>query len=338
MPKKRMAVLAPDIKSNPFWWEAAPRPEVPGIEMPNRADVIVIGSGYTGLSAALTLARAGRSVLVLEAEDVGFGASTRTGGLTGDLLKPGFLKFCELYGASRAADLWREGRASLDFTQNLIDSEGIACELTKPGRFTGAWKAAHYEDLARELEAIRSIIEIDAEMIPKPEQRACIGSDLYHGGRLIRHHVAVHPALFHQGLLERVMAEGVSIMAHTPATGIDRNGNGFVVKTPHKTVTGGNVLVATNGYTGSATLKIRRFVVPINSHMIATEPLSPEIMDRLMPGRCIFSDTKKVAHYFRSSPDGTRILFGGARGRTGSPSKRQHGSPLPRHDKGVSGT
>ena len=87
--KKRIAVIAPGITSNPYWWEDVPRPVLPDIEIPKRSDVVIVGSGYTGLSAALTLAKAGRSVLILEAEDVGFGASTRTGGLMGDLMKPG---------------------------------------------------------------------------------------------------------------------------------------------------------------------------------------------------------------------------------------------------------
>ena len=309
-----MAVLAPDITSNPYWWDAAPRPILPDVEMPKRVDVVVVGSGYTGLSAALTLAKAGLSVIILEAEDVGFGASTRTGGLMGDLMKPGYLKMCKQYGESRAAAIWREGRASIEFTLNLIESEGIKCDLQKVGRFTGAWRPQHYEDLARDLDALRKAIDIDAEMVPKAEQHKHIGSDLYHGGRFIRHHAAVHSALFHQGLLERAMALGVLIKAHTPATGIARNGGDFSVKTPNATVDARAVLVATNGYTGTATRKIKRFVVPINSHMIATEPLSPDIIDRVTPERRIFSDTKKVAHYFRSSPDGTRILVGGRAG------------------------
>ncbi len=311
---KKIAVIAPGITSKPYWWEAVPRPVLPDIEMPKRSDVVIVGSGYTGLSAALTLAKAGRSVLILEAEDVGFGASTRTGGLMGDLMKPGFLNMCKRYGESRAAALWREGRASFQFTLNLIESERITCELQKVGRFTGAWRPGHYEDLARELEALGKIIDIDAAMIPKAEQHRQIGSDLYHGGRLIRSHAAVHSALFHQGLLERATALGVLIKARTPAFGIVRNKNDFKIKTPNGEVTAGTVLIATNGYTGRATSKLKRFVVPINSHMIATEPLAPDLMDRLTPARRIFSDTKKVAHYFRSSPDGTRILFGGRAG------------------------
>ena len=312
--KKKIAVLAPNITSDPYWWEAAPRPTLPDIEMPERVDVVVVGSGYTGLSAALTLARAGRSVLVLDAEDVGFGASSRSGGLTGDIMKPGFLKLCKQFGESHAIALWRESRAALDFTYTQIESEGIECELQKVGRFTGAWTPGHYEDLARDVEAIRKVIDFDAEMVPKAEQHAYIGSDLYHGGRLVRHHAGIHPALFHQGLLELALALGVSVKAHTPATGIQRNGNDFAVKTPSGKVIAGSVLIATNGYTDRAARKLKRFVVPINSHMIATEPLAPDIMDRLMPGRLILSNTKKVANYFRSSPDGHRILFGGRAG------------------------
>ena len=312
--KKKIAVLAPNITSDPYWWEAAPRPTLPDIEMPERVDVVVVGSGYTGLSAALTLARAGRSVLVLDAEDVGFGASSRSGGLTGDIMKPGFHKLCKQFGESHAVAMWRESRTALDFTYSLIESQGIECELQKVGRFTGAWTPGHYEDLARDVEAIRKVIDFDAEMVPKAEQHAYIGSDLYHGGRLLHHCAGVHPALFHQGLLERAMALGVCVKARTPAIGIESKGDDFAVNTLHDTVVADTVLIATNGYTGRVTRKLRRFVVPINSHMIATEPLAPDVMDRLMPERRTFSDTKKVAHYFRSSPDGTRILFGGRAG------------------------
>ncbi|MBV9521742.1 MAG: FAD-binding oxidoreductase, partial [Alphaproteobacteria bacterium] len=142
-------LFAPDFKETPFWWEGAPRPRLPEPAPPARADVVVIGSGYTGLAAALQLARGGRDTLVLDAEDAGWGCSTRNGGQVSTSLKPDFDALAARHGAERAFAIVKEGQNALAFIAELIASEGIACDWERAGRFVGAHNTAQYEALGR---------------------------------------------------------------------------------------------------------------------------------------------------------------------------------------------
>ncbi len=308
-----LAVTA-DTKLEPYWWEAAPRPEIAPRDVPAppaKVDVAVVGSGYSGLSAALTLIRAGRSVVVLESGAPGEGASSRNGGMCGGAFKISLSRMIARMGRAAAVAIWRDGQRALDYTAELIEREGIACHFARVGRFAGAHSPGAYEAMAREIELLRREIGIEADMIPRAEQHAEIGSDAYFGGRVFHRDGGLHPALYHQGLLERAEAAGVAVRAHTPVTGIARESGGFAVATPRGAIAARDVIVATNGYTGRVTPALRRRLVPVGSFMIATEPLAPETMARLMPKGRMLTDSKRVLYYFRPSPDGARILFGG---------------------------
>jgi glycine/D-amino acid oxidase-like deaminating enzyme len=139
------AMFADDVKFEPYWWEEAPRPALAERPLPERAEVAIVGSGYTGLSAALTLVRAGREVVVLEAGEAGMGASSRNGGMCGDSLKIDFGTLRRRHGHARAAALVREGQAALEYIAQLIESEQIECAFRRTGRFTGAHKPGRYE-------------------------------------------------------------------------------------------------------------------------------------------------------------------------------------------------
>ena len=271
----------------------------------------VVGSGYTGLSAALTLARADRGVVVFEADAVGFGASSRNGGMCGDMLKLGFEKLARRFGRGRATALIREAQAALDELADFIENEGIACEFRRTGRFTGAHKPGRYEKLGREADILRKEFGIEAHMVPRAEQHGEIGSDLYHGGRVMPHHGGLHPGLYHQGLLDRALRAGVTVLGHTPVTDIADEGGRFAVATPRGRLEARDVLVASNGYTGAALPEFRRRVIPITSSIIATEPLNRELMARLMPKGRMITDSRINLCYYRPSPDGARLLFGG---------------------------
>ena len=138
-----------------------------------------------------------------------------------------------------------------------------------------------------------------------------MGTDTYFGGVVFEKHASLDPGRYHQGLLDRALGAGVQIVAHCPVTEVDKNGPGFEVKSPKGTVRARDVIVATNGYTSAITPWQRRRVIPIGSYIIATEPLAPQVAERLMPRDRAYSDSRKVVHYYRLSPDGTRILFGG---------------------------
>ncbi|MGE0718758.1 MAG: NAD(P)/FAD-dependent oxidoreductase [Alphaproteobacteria bacterium] len=303
--------LSDDVKLTPYWWERVARPDLPRGDLPAKVDVLVIGSGYTGLNAALQTARGGRETLIVDAEDAGFGCSTRNGGQISTSIKPGRDALARRHGPALTQRLVDEGWNSLAWVEELVRTEAIDCDYRKVGRFHAAHNPAQYEALARRLADQPRERAAGSFMVPRAEQRSEIGSDAYFGGAVYAHHASVDPARLHQGLLERVMAAGVRVEPHCPATGIERQGNGFRVATARGTVAARDVVVATNGYTGKLTPWLRRRVIPIGSYVIATEALPRETIAKLIPGDRVVSDTRKVVYYYRASPDGRRIVFGG---------------------------
>ncbi len=299
------------MQDTPYWWEHAPPTEAPSSALPARTDVAVIGAGYTGLSAALTLARAGRSVVVLDAGLPGIGASSRNGGMLGDWLRPSFDTLLRRFGKQRAAALIAEAREAFEFLGQFIAAERIDCNFALTGGFSGAATARQYEALARETEVLSRCIGSEADMVPKSEVRNEIGTDLYHGGRVMHRRGGLHPARYHAGLLERVRGAGATVIGDCPVSTLERNGAGFRLTTPGASLDARNVVVATNGYTGPVTPALRRRVIPVTSYMIATAPLSPNLMATLMPRGRMLTDSNRLLCYFRPSPDNSRILFGG---------------------------
>jgi glycine/D-amino acid oxidase-like deaminating enzyme len=303
--------LMDDTKLAPYWWDEVPRPGIAEAPLPATVDVAVIGAGYTGLHAALQTARGQRLTLVLDAEEAGWGCSTRNGGQVSTSIKPSYDLLAHRHGAQRAFDILKDGQRSLAWIGEFIRTEGIACDFGAVGRFHAAHNAAQYEALAARVKNQPKGLEVEAHMVPRAEQRTELGSDVYWGGAVYSQHCSVHPARYHQGLLERALAAGVQVAPRCPVSGIQRQGKLFSVRTGRGTVLARDVVVATNGYTGRATPWLRRRVIPIGSYMIATEELPPGLMDRLIPKNRIVSDTRKVVYYYRASPDRKRILFGG---------------------------
>jgi glycine/D-amino acid oxidase-like deaminating enzyme len=304
-------VFAPDCKQTPYWWDEVPRPAIATPALPEKADVVVIGSGYTGLHAALQTARGGRMTLVLDAEEAGFGCSTRNGGQISISIKPSYEELATRHGAEKAFAIVKEGHASLAWVGQFVAEERIGCDFHRAGRFHAAHNPAQYEALGRRLASQPKGLEVEAHLVPRSEQHRELGTDAYFGGAVYSQHAAIDPARYHQGLLERVLAAGAAVHPQTPATGIEKLDGGFLVRTPRGTIRTRDVVVATNAYTGRLTPWLRRRVIPIGSYMIATEPLAETVMARLMPRRRIVSDTRKVVYYYRASPDGRRVLFGG---------------------------
>ena len=304
-------LFTPDSKQTPYWWDRVPRPALPQAALPARVDVLVIGSGYTGLSAALQTVRGGRSTLVLDAEDAGWGCSTRNGGQISTSIKPGYAELARRHGPETAFGIIREGQNSLAWVADFVAAEKIDADFGVVGRFHAAHSPSHYDALARQLASQHKGLEVEAHMVPRAEQHSELGTDAYFGGAVFARHASIDPARFHQGMLDRALAAGAQVAPHCAATAIRRDGAGFQVQTARGQVAARNVIVATNGYTSGLTPWLHRRAIPIGSYVIATEPLAPEVMARLMPRKRIVSDTRKVDYYYRASPDGRRILFGG---------------------------
>jgi glycine/D-amino acid oxidase-like deaminating enzyme len=305
------SLFAADYKGEPYWWAAAPRPPDSLVPQPANCDVAIVGSGYTGLAAALELARGGRHVVVLDAEDAGWGCSTRNGGQISTSIKPSFSELKARHGEVAALGIRREGLNALEWIGDFISRERIDCDFQKVGRFHAAHNAAAYESLGRSAADQPKELKIECHLIPRAQQRTEIGSDLYHGGLLYPTHASLHPGKFHQGLLDRVRQAGAVVLTHCPVEGVDRDGGGFRVRTPRGAMQAREVIIATNGYTSGLTPALRRRVIPIGSYIIATEPLAAGLARRLIPNNRVVSDTRNVIFYYRLSEDGQRMLFGG---------------------------
>ena len=304
-------LFAPGFKTEPYWWERTPRPELPDETPPQTVDVAIVGSGYTGLSAALQTARAGRETVLFDAEAAGWGCSARNGGQIGDSVKSSYDELVSSFGKERAFAIVKEVQTALAWTGDFIREEGIDCDFKVCGRFHAAHQPAAYEMLAKKIANQPKGLEVEAHMVPASEQRRELGTDAYHGGVVYPHHASVDPARYHQALLERAQTAGARVFPFCPVTAIARDGEGFRLTTAKGQVAARQVLVATNGYTGGLTPWQQRRVIPIGSYMIATEPLEDGLIDRLFPTDRVVSDSRRLVYYYRASPDRSRVLFGG---------------------------
>lgn len=300
------------VKSMPYWWEAAPRRQFAAIELPKSVDVAVIGAGYTGLCAALTLARSGASVVIFEAGILGCGASTLNGGMLGPSFhKLGVAGLKNKFGPERANAILGESIGFVDYLDDFLTTEGIEADFVRTGRFRGALKPAHFDAMARELEILQQAIGIEGEMVAKADLAQETGSKLFCGGVIYHRDARLHPAKYHDGLVHRVRQAGATIAPQTAVTGLEKNTAGYIVRTARGEIRASQIAVCTNGYTGAVTQDLRRRILPIRSAMIATEPIDPGLMKLLMPNGRVYGDSRRLIAYYRPSPDGTRILFGG---------------------------
>ena len=275
------------------------------------SDAVVVGAGYTGLSAALTLARAGRTVQVFDRLRPGEGASTRNGGIVSGNLRFSFSKGIELFGLEGIKALYREGQQAREDLRRFLEAEGIDCDFKLAGRFTAAMRPAHYEAQAREIDFLNKYLDIGAYAVPKADQHSEVGSDHYCGG-IVRPDIGtVHPAKYHAGLLRSALSAGAAIHGQTAVLGIERQNGGFTVRTARGDVKTRDVIVGTNGYTDEGNSWLQRRLVPVTSRIVATEPLSPNLMKHLIPKGRSVAETRKLYRYYRPSPDGTRLLLGG---------------------------
>ncbi|GGG09244.1 hypothetical protein GCM10010924_42720 [Rhizobium wenxiniae] len=177
--------------------------------------------------------------------------------------------------------------------------------------FRGAVTPRAYDAIGAQLERIRKVMPCDAHLVPRAEQHGEIGTDFYHGGLAIPGYAGLHPARYVAGLAQAAERAGVTIIGGIRVTAIERQAAGFRVSAGRKQIQAKQVLLATNGYNGSLYPFLQRRIIPIRSAIIATEPLPSAVMSRLMPKRRMLAGSQRVVTYFRPSPDGTRIVFGG---------------------------
>lgn len=300
-----------NIPNTPYWWQSREtgRPE-DAASVNGSYDVAVIGSGYTGLSAAYRLASGGLSVLVIDAEDLGFGASTRNGGMVSGTLKLSHKELCAAYDRDTANALFQEAQDSVLFLERSIAEKGIACDYQRMGMYFAAYAPKHYDALAHEAEELAAL-GVETQMVPQGAQRGELASDIYYGGRTTVMAGGLHPAKYHAGLVAACRAVGVGFRSRCRVQRTARQGGAYVLSTDRGSVRTDQVIVATNAYTDPGMPWFRRRVIPIGSYIIATEQMDPAELRALIPAARMIQDTKRNLFYYRLSPDGTRMIFGG---------------------------
>lgn len=303
-------MFAPDFKAEPFWLDGSKPKPVASEPLPRHADVLVIGSGYTGLNAALQTARGGRATIVLEAGDPGRGCSTRNGGMISSSIKPDLARLTRRFGPERAEAIRAEGRRSLDWIDRFVTSEAIECDFRRSGRFHGAHSPKAFERLQHLADAERRE-GIACDVVSRDHQHGELGTDFYHGGLIYPDHATLHPANYQKGLLDRAMDAGVRLHPHCAARAIRSDGDQVEIETEKGVLRARDVVVATNGYTSRLTPWLRRRIIPIGSYVIATEPLPDGMVDRLFPTRRPVTDSRRVVFYYGPSPDRRCLIFGG---------------------------
>ncbi len=306
------AILAPGFIERPFWWDAAP-PTLRATEIPGQADVAIIGGGIAGLSTALELARGGVRPVVLDREPIGWGASSRNGGALSGAAALGRsnTRLQQAVDPAILAAMVEEAEHSFDAFEQLVEREGIDCDYRRTGRFIGAHAPAAMRTLERRAALLNASGTDEARLVPRAEIAAELATQRYHGGLVVRRAGSLHPGKYVQELARVAAAAGASLHGGVAVEGYAPQGSGFRVRTSAGDITAGALMVATNGYTGGITPWQQRRVVPVASYMIATEILGADRVARLLPKLRVYGDTKKVLYYFRPSPAGDRILFGG---------------------------
>ena len=295
----------------PSWYAAtAPiRPPRPAARGTLRADVCIVGAGYTGLSAALHLRRAGLDVIVLEAHRAGWGASGRNGGQCASGQRREQDELEAHFGKDVALRLWQFGEEAKALVRELVARHAIECELS-PGvlhafhrqRFV-AHGRAYVEKLASEYAYPH------ARFLDRDEMRATVASPGYFGGVLDTDAFHLHPLKYVLGLAAAAEAGGAKIFEGTRVTSVSA-GDPATVLTADATVSARHVLYACNGYLGGLQGAISARVMPINNFIVATEPLGQAGARALIANNAAVADSRHVINYFRLTPD-HRLLFGG---------------------------
>jgi glycine/D-amino acid oxidase-like deaminating enzyme len=300
------------MKLASYWLETA-TPFAGAAQGPveGKVDVAVIGGGFTGLSAALALARRGASVVVLEAGRVAAGASGRNGGHVNNGTSHDYAALAEKLGADHARALYRAFDAAVDTVERIVREEQIQCDFRRAGKIKLAAKPAHYEKIARSFEILHRDCDPETDLIPRERIREEIGSDAFHGGLLYRKAAMMHMGRFGAGLADAATRAGARIFEGAPVTALERRaGYAHKVTTPRGSIEAAQVLVATGPSREGPFAWFRRRIVPVGSFIVVTQKLTPAQLDSIMPTRRTATTTKYIGNYFRISPD-DRLIWGG---------------------------
>jgi glycine/D-amino acid oxidase-like deaminating enzyme len=282
--------------------------------LPQRADVAVIGAGYTGLSAARSLAKRGAKVAVLESESIGWGASSRNGGMVLSGMKLGVNKLISMYGRELTKRMYATSLATIDCVEQIVREEEIECDFSRSGHLEVACKQKHFDDYARQVEVIAREFGHQLRVVQRQELGEEIGSDIYYGGMVDEVSAGLNPARYVAGLGRAAMKAGAEVFERTRVEKIERESQkgeaGWKIVTSRGPLWAREVFVGTSGYTGNATPALQKKIIPIGSFIVTTEVLPEQLAHELSPRNRMIYDSKNYLYYYRLTPD-RRMLFGG---------------------------
>ena len=299
------------MKEYSYWLDTINKDFLIENDLPKKTDVLIVGFGYTGLNAAIEIAKNGRSVCVIDKNDFGCGCSSKNGGQISNLLKPSLKKLTKKYGFQKAKLIRGEGVNSVEWLIDFIKNENFDCDLKREGRFHGAHTPFEFKKMVSESNDLKENEGIETQIIDKSDQKNEINSDLYHGGVVFPQHASLNAAKYHKDLIEKAIGLGVSVISNCEMVDFKKKLDEFSVLTNKGPLKANNLVVATNGYTSNVTPWLNKRNIPIGSYVIATEELPINYISSLFPTNRHITDTCRVVYYFRPSPDRKRIIFGG---------------------------
>jgi glycine/D-amino acid oxidase-like deaminating enzyme len=277
--------------------------------LPTKADVAIIGGGYTGLSAARTLAKLGVKVVLLEAETIGWGASSRNGGMVLTGLKLGMQTIQKRYGKELARRLFQYSLDSINTVEQIVNEEHIDCGFKRYGHLLTANKPHHFDGLKAEAEFMEKEFNHKLQVVSREEQRAEIGTEFYYGALVDEVSGGLNPAQYVAGLARAAENAGAQLHVHARVIKLRRREGCVELETERGRLTAESVLVGTSGYTGNLTKDLQKKVIPIGSFIIATERLSDPLARELSPRNRMIFDSMHYLNYFRLWDH--RMIFGG---------------------------
>ena len=301
------------IKNEPYWWSDAKPDFIDQVEWSSNADVLIVGAGYTGLSAALTLLDSGLKVIIIDKEIAGFGASSRNGGITSGKIKPSIRELKSKFGLDLSKQIVEEGNLARKDLYDFIKKEKIDCDLKINGMFVGATSKKGLENQKKETDFNIRSIGIENKIIEKKDVPDFIESNKYVGGIFDKRIGSIHPAKLVKSMIHLVQKKGGLIFDKTTFKKSERNGKKFYIWTNKGLVKSNHLIIATNAYTDKNIPWLRKKLIPVISEMISTCEIGNNRVNSLMPKLTTFGEALNLFYYFRPSPDGKRILIGGRR-------------------------
>jgi glycine/D-amino acid oxidase-like deaminating enzyme len=299
------------MKLESYWLDTAPLFRGAATEaVSGRAEVVVVGGGFTGLSAALGLARHGVPVMLLEAGRIAGEASGRNGGQCNTGLAHDYAALAARLGESRARAYYKAYDAAVDTVERLVQEEAIGCDFHRCGKLKLAAKPEHYAKLEKAYEALRNSVDPGVELVPAERLGEEIGATGFYGGLLQRQGAQMHMGQFGVGLAEAAVRAGARIHEFTGVEQIERIAGGYRLSTARGTIEAAQVFLATGNSSIGPLAYFRRRMVSVGSFIIATAPLSDALLQQITPTRRNYVTTKNIGNYFRVTPD-NRLLFGG---------------------------